>query len=100
MPLEQELFIAQHQLMPLHASYGTTYHMMAAYNLNVAIDPLKNALMCQVGLYLLLGFTYHRMEAAVAVIVAAVIAAAVVDCYVFVTPSLDFDGAGCRWRHP
>jgi len=40
------------------------------------------------------------MEAAVAVIVAAVIAAAVVDCYVFVTPSLDFDGAGRRRCHP
>jgi len=26
--------------------------------------------------------------------------AAVADCYVFVTPSLDFDGAGRRLRHP
>ena len=33
-----------------------------AYVLNVAIDPLKDALMCQEGLYLLLGFTHHRME--------------------------------------
>jgi hypothetical protein len=24
----------------------------------------------------------------------------VVDCYVFGTPQLDFDGAGCRRRHP
>jgi len=99
MPLEQQLFLAQHQLMPLHASYGTTYHMMAAYNLNVAIDPLKNALMCQVGLYdLLLGFTHHRLEVTAAV--AAVIAAVVVNCYVFVTPLLNFDGAGRRRRHP
>ena len=30
--------------------------------MNVAIDPLKDALMCQEGLYLLLGFTHHRME--------------------------------------
>ncbi len=29
MPLEKELFLAQHQLMPLHASFGTTYHMIA-----------------------------------------------------------------------
>jgi hypothetical protein len=25
---------------------------------------------------------------------------AVVDCCVFITPLLDFDGAGRRWRHP
>ncbi len=41
---------------------------------------------------------------AVAISVAAVTTiattAAVVDCYVFVTPSLDFDGAGRRRRHP
>jgi hypothetical protein len=29
MPLKQELFIAQkHQLMSLHTSYGTRYHMI------------------------------------------------------------------------
>jgi hypothetical protein len=45
---------------------------------------------------------------AVAAVVAAAVAAAttiaataaVVDCYVFVTPSLDFDDAGRRRRHP
>jgi len=46
--------------------------------------------------------------AAVAAVVPAAVAAAttiaataaVVDCYVFVTPSLDFNGAGRRRHHP
>ena len=46
----------------------------------------------------------HLHAIAVAISVAAVTTiattAAVVDCYVFVTPSLDFDGAGRRRRHP
>ena len=39
---------------------------------------------------------------AIAVAAATTIAAtaAVVDCYVFITPPLNFDGAGCRRRHP
>ena len=46
--------------------------------------------------------------AAIAIAVAIAVAAAtttaataaVVDFYVFVTPLLDFDGAGCKWHHP
>ena len=45
-----------------------------------------------------------KIAIAVAISVAAVTTiattAAMVDCYVFVTPSLDFDGAGRRRRHP
>jgi len=40
------------------------------------------------------------MEDAVTTVTATTIAAAVVDCYVFAIPSLDFDGAGCRRCHP
>jgi hypothetical protein len=39
---------------------------------------------------------------AIAVAAATTIAAttAVIDCYVFITPPLNFDGAGCRRHHP
>jgi len=51
---------------------------------------------------------YASAVAAVAAVIAAAVAAAttigataaVVDCYVFVTPSLDFNGASSRQRHP
>ena len=42
--------------------YNIPYDGSDAYSLNVAIDPLTDALMCQEGLYLLLRFTHHRME--------------------------------------
>jgi len=42
--------------------YNIPYDDSDAYDLNVAIDPLKDALMCQMGLYMLLGFTHHRKK--------------------------------------
>jgi len=52
-------------------------------------------------------FRQSAVAAVTAVVAAAVAAAttiattaAVVDCYVFITPSLDFNGTGRRRRHP
>ena len=42
--------------------YKIPYDGSDAYALNVAIDPLKDALMCIQGLYLLLGFTHQKLE--------------------------------------
>jgi len=47
-----------------------------------------------------IAFSASAVAVVAPVIADAVITAAVVDCYVFVTPSLDFDGAGRRQRHP
>jgi hypothetical protein len=42
----------------------------------------------------------RRQEGAVAAATTIATTAAMVDCYVFITPSLDFDDAGRRQLHP